>query len=313
MAGRTSFNAWYEQQNGAAPTAEQRRDPKNKKAYNLAATNEFLNSDKWAGNEQLNPAEKAKMRATAHTNMNNAYGARGGGFEGRAKMVNHDARREMGKTSFFGAGFSGERGALSVEQQAGHSIGQRIGNNARAIVNVLGQGTVESTMNMLGVNTAAQNNMASRSMKSKLGSMINPALGAYMLYDAVKDGEAPWEFAGDTASMVLASRAYGVGQAVTAMFNGGNMARRVVGGVLGGGVFAAGTIATMAGSDLLKNESQIASFLKKTSTPELMASAAQNENTLTMRQRALQKMSNSAMNDRGQLLGSEAAVLRGSM
>ena len=41
------------------------------------------------------------------------------------------------------------------------------------------------------------------------------------------------------------------------------------------------------------------------------AGIEQNNRTLTMRQQALQQLSQSAINDRASLLGNEAAVLRG--
>lgn len=66
-----------------------------------------------------------------------------------------------------------------------------------------------------------------------------------------------------------------------------------------------------AASDLTSNDSVLAKMAKGYSKLASNAGIEQNNRTLTMRQQALQQLSQSAINDRASLLGNEAAVLRG--
>ena len=95
---------------------------------------------------------------------------------------------------------------------------------------------------------------------------------------------------------------------------GGKM--RFAGGAVGGAIgFAAGAALVGGGmwaaSDLTSNNSVLAKMAKGYSRLASNAGTEQNNRTLTMRQQALQQLSQSAINDRASLLGNEAAVLRG--
>lgn len=83
------------------------------------------------------------------------------------------------------------------------------------------------------------------------------------------------------------------------------------GGLIGGAV-ATGVVAgiTYGAQDLTSSESSIAKAARSYSKLSELANTTQNRATLTMRQRALQQLSQSALNDRGSLLGNEAAILK---
>lgn len=83
------------------------------------------------------------------------------------------------------------------------------------------------------------------------------------------------------------------------------------GGLIGGAV-ATGVVAgiTYGAQDLTSSESSIAKAARGYSKLSELADVTQNRATLTMRQRALQQLSQSALNDRGSLLGNEASILK---
>lgn len=83
------------------------------------------------------------------------------------------------------------------------------------------------------------------------------------------------------------------------------------GGILGAGLgtLAASTIGYGI-TDLTSSESSIAKAARSYTQLSSNASIEQNNQTLTMRQKALQQLSQSALNDRGSLLGNEAAILK---
>lgn len=94
---------------------------------------------------------------------------------------------------------------------------------------------------------------------------------------------------------------------------GGKMriASQLVGGVAGGAIGTAVVAGVSYGlQDLTSSESSIAKASRNYSKLSELASTQQNRDTLTMRQKALQQLSQSALNDRGSLLGNEAAILK---
>lgn len=94
---------------------------------------------------------------------------------------------------------------------------------------------------------------------------------------------------------------------------GGKMriASQFAGGLIGGAVGTAAISAlTYGAKDLTSSESSIAKAARSYSKLSELASVEQNRGTLTMRQKALQQLSQSALNDRGSLLGNEAAILK---
>ena len=86
----------------------------------------------------------------------------------------------------------------------------------------------------------------------------------------------------------------------------------VAGGILGGALSYAAVAGTAyAAQDLFSADSKIAEGARKFTSLTSSANITQNQGTLTMRQRALQQISQSAMNDRQSILSNEAAILKG--
>ena len=98
------------------------------------------------------------------------------------------------------------------------------------------------------------------------------------------------------------------------MIKGGKarLAVGVAGGILGGALSYAAVAGTAyAAQDLFSADSKIAEGARKFTSLTSSANITQNQGTLTMRQRALQQISQSAMNDRQSILSNEAAILKG--
>lgn len=98
------------------------------------------------------------------------------------------------------------------------------------------------------------------------------------------------------------------------MIKGGKarLAVGLTGGMLGGALaYAAVAGSAYAAQDLFSADSKIAEGARKFTSLTSSANITQNQNTLTMRQRALQQISQSAMNDRSSILANEAAILKG--
>lgn len=93
---------------------------------------------------------------------------------------------------------------------------------------------------------------------------------------------------------------------------GAGIARNMIGGIgglaagiaIGGGVY----MAMEAGQN---SNNMISKMASEASSSDFRAKFTSNRNTLTARQRGLQQISKSALNNRGQLLGMEASVLNG--
>lgn len=95
---------------------------------------------------------------------------------------------------------------------------------------------------------------------------------------------------------------------------GGKILGMATGGILGavtGYALAAGAVEGLA--DMASNDSSIRSFAKKAASREQFVSTPDTRQSLTARQASLQKLARSGLNDRSQLLGNEAAVLKGIM
>lgn len=95
-------------------------------------------------------------------------------------------------------------------------------------------------------------------------------------------------------------------------FLGRHASRVAVGGLAAGALGAIGYGGFKLQTDLTKSDSNVVQMVKNFTTRENSVNIQDSQLTLTMRQQALQKLSSSALNNRGQLLGNEADVLRGN-
>ena len=105
---------------------------------------------------------------------------------------------------------------------------------------------------------------------------------------------------------------YGGDVTGAATFLGRHAPRVLMGGLMGGAVGAIGYGSFKLQTDLTKSDSNIVGAIRNFTTRENSVNIQDSQLTLTMRQQALQKLSSSALNNRGQLLGNEADVLRGN-
>lgn len=149
---------------------------------------------------------------------------------------------------------------------------------------------------------------------------FNQFLGSGFMYYGLLHGDSAQDIAGYTLPFAAATLAYSpvreagmfVGKSIglgTRGFGGG------LGKVLGRG---AGGIAALAAAGAAYAVSQAFdsnNFLKnaaaKINKGSYISKSGQNDNTMTHRQKMLNKLSKSGLNDRGALLGNEAGILRG--
>lgn len=190
----------------------------------------------------------------------------------------------------------------------------------------------ENSLNSLGIVTAQQKRQwRNGGLLAKAGAAVGPVLGAATIFSTIADGGDMYEtmtfnlaaaggMAGFTAGNRLGGSFFKGAQTVKNEYTGLNQLKggkmRFAGGAVGGAIgFAAGAALVGGGmwaaSDLTSNDSVLAKMARGYSKLASNAGIEQNNRTLTMRQQALQQLSQSAINDRASLLGNEAAVLRG--
>ena len=241
------------------------------------------------------------------------------------RRIENDFARSQGKaagagaTSGYSMGFGGYRRA-----DRGELLKSAIPDTARAVG--------ENFLNSLGVTTSQQRmQYKSSGVLGKAGALLGPGLGAATIFSTIADGGDMYEtmtfnlaaaggMAGFTAGNRLGGSFFKGAQTVKNEYTGLNQLKggkmRFAGGAVGGAIgFAAGAALVGGGmwaaSDLTSNNSVLAKMAKGYSRLASNAGIEQNNRTLTMRQQALQQLSQSAINDRASLLGNEAAVLRG--
>jgi len=159
---------------------------------------------------------------------------------------------------------------------------------------------------------------------TKVTTAAQPLLGGYMLGSELLSGgdvsEALATSAMGTAGIVgfnLGKSFAGFGTKSASIVNGkivGGYSRLalqgmfgVAGGVTGAGLVAAGYYGT---KDMLKSDSAIAKASNSYAKAKAFGNVQQTQPILTMRQKALQQLSQSSINDRASVLGNEAAILK---
>ena len=238
----------------------------------------------------------------------------------------HRSQGNVGASSMVGGASMGYSIGLSGHRRASQSAlaGSAIFDTARSFS--------ENSLNSLGIVTNQQRmQFKSSGMLGKAGALVGPGLGGAMIFSTIAEGGDMYEtmtfnlaaaggMAGFTAGSRLGGSLFQGAQMVKNEHTGLNQLKggkmRFAGGAIGGAVgFAAGAAlvggSMWAVSDLTKNDSVLAKMARGYSKLASNAGIEQNNRTLTMRQQALQQLSQSAINDRASLLGNEAAVLRG--
>mgnify|MGYP003600954054 CR=1 FL=1 len=238
----------------------------------------------------------------------------------------HRTQGNVGASSMVGGASMGYSIGFSGHRRASQSAlaGSAMFDTARAFS--------ENSLNSLGIVTNQQRmQFKSSGMLGKAGALLGPGLGAATIFSTIADGGDMYEtmtfnlaaasgMAGFTAGSRLGGSLFQGAQMVKNEHTGLNQLKggkmRFAGGAVGGAIgFAAGAALVGGGmwaaSDLTSNNSVLAKMAKGYSRLASNAGTEQNNRTLTMRQQALQQLSQSAINDRASLLGNEAAVLRG--
>ena len=238
----------------------------------------------------------------------------------------HRTQGNVGASSMVGGASLGYSIGFSGHRRASQSAlaGSAMFDTARALS--------ENSLNSLGIVTNQQRmQFKSSGMLGKAGALLGPGLGAATIFSTIADGGDMYEtmtfnlaaasgMAGFTAGSRLGGSLFQGAQMVKNEHTGLNQLKggkmRFAGGAVGGAIgFAAGAALVGGGmwaaSDLTSNDSVLAKMAKGYSRLASNAGTEQNNRTLTMRQQALQQLSQSAINDRASLLGNEAAVLRG--
>ena len=238
----------------------------------------------------------------------------------------HRTQGNVGASSMVGGASLGYSIGFSGHRRASQSAlaGSAMFDTARALS--------ENSLNSLGIVTNQQRmQFKSSGMLGKAGALLGPGLGAATIFSTIADGGDMYEtmtfnlaaaggMAGFTAGNRLGGSFFKGAQTVKNEYTGLNQLKggkmRFAGGAVGGAIgFAAGAALVGGGmwaaSDLTSNDSVLAKMAKGYSKLASNAGIEQNNRTLTMRQQALQQLSQSAINDRASLLGNEAAVLRG--
>lgn len=238
----------------------------------------------------------------------------------------HRTQGNVGASSMVGGASLGYSIGFSGHRRASQSAlaGSAMFDTARAFS--------ENSLNSLGIVTNQQRmQFKSSGMLGKAGALLGPGLGAATIFSTIADGGDMYEtmtfnlaaasgMAGFTAGSRLGGSLFQGAQMVKNEHTGLNQLKggkmRFAGGAVGGAIgFAAGAALVGGGmwaaSDLTSNDSVLAKMARGYSKLASNAGTEQNNRTLTMRQQALQQLSQSAINDRASLLGNEAAVLRG--
>ena len=283
-----------------------------------------IGTDSVSGNKTFITESQAKHLYDNHYMKNSGRSA-----QKDVNRIKNDFQRSQGDV----ASASRLGGANS-----GYSIG--FGGHRRASQGALAASSVldtsrafsENALNSLGIVTNQQRmQFKSSGVVGKAGALLGPALGAATIFSTIADGGDMYEtltfnlgaaggMAGFTAGSRLAGSMFKGAEATKNPITGINQLKggklRFAGGAVGGAVgFAAGAAlvggSMWAASDLTSNNSILAGMARGYSKLAFGAGTEQNNRTLTMRQQALQQLSQSAMNDRASLLGNEAAVLRG--
>ena len=224
---------------------------------------------------------------------------------------------------------AGERGGYGFGW-TGNRMNSRI-NQFKSIADTTGL-VKEGMMNSLGLATAQQRAQYKASgLLGKGMALAGPAIGAYAIIDTMLEGGDMYDTMSTNLVAASVLPGFHLGKSVAgSMFKGANVVQKggvaalqggklrlgmqVLGGALGAGTaMAAVGATTFAAKDLTSSESVIAKAAMQYSSLSTTASTESNKATLTMRSRALQQLSQSSLNDRGSLLGSEAAILKNMM
>lgn len=239
------------------------------------------------------------------------------------RMVERNEASQAGKFTFgksqaYGYGM-GKEGSLKANRLV------HMGNIGKHL-NPLGGSAREAMLNSVGFLSRAQriDMKATGTVMGKLEGAVIPLGVGYMSVRAMMSGDDASDIFASNAAIGVGTIGWRAGKALGGVLSstsgaaaGSGIGRLAAMGGFGALGFVAGMgIATegyAAAKDLSSNESGIASAARDIYRRESMVNTPETRATLTSRQRNFQKLSNSGLNDRSQLLGNESLVLKNLM
>ena len=230
------------------------------------------------------------------------------------RMSVEQAANEAAKDQGTGLGkFSSQTGwNHSVAQARAASVGERT-NAFLNSANILGGSSKESLLNSIGMLTADQKvQIAKAGGLSKIFTQGGVALGGIVTAGyALQSEDVGNEMIAATAANWGIMQGWRAGRDFGSILRASHVTRVGFGAVGAASTAALGYGAIKAFSDLTSNESFIVDAAKNFASKEIFSKNQESDLALTLRQRSMQKLASSALNNRGQLLGNEAQVLKG--
>ena len=230
------------------------------------------------------------------------------------RMSVEQAANEAAKDQGTGLGkFSSQTGwNHSVAQARAASVGERT-NAFLNSANILGGSSKESLLNSIGMLTADQKvQIAKAGGLSKIFTQGGVALGGIVTAGyALQSEDVGNEMIASTAASWGIMQGWRAGRDFGSILRASHVTRVGFGAVGAASTAALGYGAIKAFSDLTSNESFIVDAAKNFASKEIFSKNQESDLALTLRQRSMQKLASSALNNRGQLLGNEAQVLKG--
>ena len=225
-------------------------------------------------------------------------------------QAENQANKDQGK----GLGrFSSEGGyGHSLAQAKVASTGEKLGTFL-SHANIFGGSSRESLLNNLGILTADQKVQLAKAggFNKLLTKTMTGGAGLFIAYSALQSDDPGNELIASTAAGWGIMQGWRVGKSFGSVLHASHVSRVGFGAVGSVGTAAIGYGAVKSFADLTSNESVIVDYLKSTTSREVFAKSRDSDLSLTLRQAAMQKLSASSLNNRGQLLGNEAQILRG--
>lgn len=167
----------------------------------------------------------------------------------------------------------------------------------------------ENVLNSVGLLTSEQ---------KRIGGLMNKVIGAtgagFIGYTMLTGGRME-----DAASMSLSGVGFlaglrpakEVGHGIAKAFGAGRMGSYGAGLITGGVVGAAVGLTLGAIPYAADNNNAVQKFASSVNKPTMFNEVSNSRDSLTQRQKMIQKLSKSGLNDRGQLLGNESLIIRG--
>ena len=147
----------------------------------------------------------------------------------------------------------------------------------------------------------------------RISRFMTAGAGVFTAYSLLEDG--PETAATNIAGFTAGSYGYRVGKELghAGLKSVGIRGMASVAGGIAAGLtgFAAGATIAAGIISIGNSDNFIKTIDSQTGKPNLINEVAHSRGTLTQRQKMLNKLSKSGLNDRGQLLGNEALIIRG--